>query len=279
MTTSTDLARTQDVFIAAVQRAEHGEVRARTPAVYFENLAAENPRIPPDVAASIYRNNVSGGRAKALAVAYPACARILGAECFEGIARHFSESTPATHADLNLYGAEFADFLEQRVTVLEAFSDYAYLGDLARLEWLCHVAYYATDDAPFDFEQLARSVGGSGESLKLRLGNSVGLLRSEYPVMSIREVNLADGNAASVSAADCPQHFVVWRSELNACVEQVDRMTFDLLAAIESGATLGEIASTRPEAAAVLSDSVPRLIQRGWIAGTANGKTAATEVG
>lgn len=279
MTTSTNLAKTQDVFIAAVRRSEASNAGKRPTGLYFENLVVENPRITPDVVLRIYGNNIAGGRAKALAVAYPACARILGGECFEGIARHFSESTPATHADLNLYGAAFADFLEQRVTVLEAFSDYAYLGDLARLEWLCHVAYYASDDAPFDFEQLAHSAGGSGESLKLTLGNSVGLLRSEYPVMSLREVNLADGDAASVSAADCPQHLVVWRSEFHVCVEQVDKMTFDLLAAIEAGTTLGEIAVTLPEAAAVLSESVPRLIQRGWIAGTANGKPAATEVG
>lgn len=278
MTTPVELARSQDAFVAAVQR-ETGGAHESMPGMAFKNLVADNPRIPADLAIRIYGNNVSGGRAKALAVAYPACARILGTDCFEGIARQFSESTPATHADLNLYGAAFADFLEHHVTVLESFLDYAYLGDLARLEWLCHVAYYANDDAPFDFDQLARSANGAGEFLRLKLADSVGLLLSEYPVMSIRDVNLADGDTTSVSATDGPQHLVVWRNEHHACVERVEEATFDLLAAIEAGATLGEIASKLPEVAAVLSKAVPASIQRGWIAGVADDKLHATESG
>ncbi|UCH46517.1 MAG: putative DNA-binding domain-containing protein [Betaproteobacteria bacterium] len=275
--TSVDLARTLDVFATALRssviEAEH-ESAAHSG---LKQLSRENPHIPTDIALSIYANNLSGGRAKALAVAYPACARILGAECFEGIARRYSESTAAKQPDLNLYGETFAEFLEERAAVLEGFSDYTYLGDLARLEWLCHVAYYANDDAPFDFDQLARSAGDAGEYLKLKLGDSVGMLQSDYPVMGIREVNLADDDAASVSAADCPQHLVVWRDEFQPCVERVDKATFDLLAAIEAGATLGDIASQLPHVAVVLSEAVPRLIQRGWISGIAGDESRLTE--
>ena len=277
MSIRVDLLKTQDAFSNALRSFSGTSRVTQASDGNFENLVAENPRIPPDVALGIYANNLSGGRAKALASAYPACARILGAECFEGIARRFSESTPASRPDLNLYGELFADFLEQRVAVLEGFSDYTYLGDLARLEWLCHVAYYADDEAPFDFEELARSAGGAGESLKLKLGDSVGLLYSEDPVMSIREVNLADGDAASVSAADCPQHLVVWRDEFHPCVERVEKTTFDLLSALKSGATLGEIASQLPHVAAVLSEAVPGLIQRGWISGVAEGSSGPSE--
>jgi hypothetical protein len=277
MSIALDLFKTQAAFSNELRSFGGASRQARASDTCFENLVAENPHIPPDVALGIYRNNVAGGRAKALASAYPACARILGAECFEGVARRFSESTPARQPDLNLYGELFADFLEERVAVLEGFSDFTYLVDLARLEWLCHVAYYAVDEAPFDFDQLARSAGDAGESLKLKLGGSVGLLHSEYPVMSIREVNLADGDAASVPAADSPQHLVVWRDEFHPCVERVDETTFDLLAALEAGATLEEIANQLPQVAAALPEAVPRLIKRGWISGIAGGNSRPAE--
>ena len=270
MIDSVDLAKVQEVFSDELRLFGGASRQAFEHDLHFEKLIAENLRIPPDVALGIYRNNVAGGRAKALAVAYPACAQILGAECFEGFARRFSESTPARQPDLNLYGEGFADFVDERVTVLDGFSDYAYLGDLARLEWLCHVAYYADDVAPFDFVQLARFAGGAGESLRLELGDSVALLRSDYPVMTIREINLGNGDAQSVSSEDCPQFFVVWRDQFRACVERVDKNIFDLLTALEAGLTLGEIADQHPDAAAVLSEAVPRLIQRGWIAGIAD---------
>ncbi|UCD68743.1 MAG: putative DNA-binding domain-containing protein [Betaproteobacteria bacterium] len=271
MSICVDLLKTQSAFSNELQSVVGTSRKAQVSDTYFGNLVAGNPRILPDVALGIYANNITGGRAKALTSAYPACARILGADCFEGIARRFGESTPARQPDLNLFGEAFADFLEERVAVLAGFSDYTYLGDLARLEWLCHVAYYANDEAPFDFDELARNAGDAGESLKLKLGDSVGLLHSEHPVMSIREINLADGDAASVSAADCPQHLVVWREEFHPCVERVDETTFDLLAALKSDATLGEIASQLPHVAGVLSEAVPRLIQRGWISGIADG--------
>ena len=277
MSIRVDLLKTQGVFSNELRSFAGASRQAQASDTYFENLVAGNPRIPTDVALGIYSNNISGGRARALASAYPACVRILGADCFEGIARRFSESTPARQPDLNLYGELFADFLEQRVAVLEGFSDYTYLGDLARLEWLCHVAYYADDAAPFDFDKLARSAGGAGESLKLKLGDSVGVLHSEYPVMSIREVNIADGDAVSVSAADCPQHLVVWREEFHPCVERVDETTFDLLVALKSGATLGEIACQLPRVAVVLSEAVPRLIQRSWISDIADGNGGPSE--
>ena len=108
-----------------------------------------------ELALAIYRNNISGALVKTLSAAYPACYRILGESCFNGIARRFIEHKPSKQADLNHYGESFGEFLDSWTANHAAFSDYRYLGDVARLEWHCHTAYYAADAAAFDFNALA----------------------------------------------------------------------------------------------------------------------------
>ena len=196
-------------------------------------LLRNNDRIPATLALRIYSNNVSGARNKALAAAYPACFRILGEACFNNIAHRFSEHTPSVRPDLNRYGETFSDFLDEWTQAHGQFSDYRYLGDLARLEWLCHTAYYAEDDPPFDFRALAKANQGAQATCRLRLGHSVGLLQSDYPVMAIREANLSDNEATEVLAIELPEHLVVSRSTFQIRVERIDAYTFEVLAACQ----------------------------------------------
>ena len=236
-------------------------------------LLRNNDRIPATLALRIYSNNVSGARNKALAAAYPACFRILGEACFNNIAHRFSEHTPSVHPDLNRYGKTFSDFLDEWMQAHAQFSDYRYLGDLARLEWLCHTAYYAEDDPPFDFRTLARASQGAQAACCLRLGHSVGLLQSDYPVMAIREANLSDGDAADVAAVELPEHLVISRPAFQTRVERIDAFTFELLAACQKGMTLEHIISTHQDPTRTIPEILPGLIQRGWITAMAVDKT------
>jgi hypothetical protein len=223
--------------------------------------------ISPDLALSIYRNNITGALAKALTAAYPACLRILGERCFNGIAHQFIEYTPSDHPDLNQYGATFSVFLNDWTTTQNHFAEYGYLGDLARLEWLCHTAYYAQDDPSFDFMAFSTASINTQECLRFQLGHSIGLLRSVYPVMEIREINLAEGDAVQVDAGEMPEYLVVSRPEAYLQVERVDAATFQTLTACRDGMTLRELANTNGRRANMVAEVLPRLIQRSWITG------------
>jgi hypothetical protein len=256
------LAETESVFTAGL---EPGcSVAQRTRAL---RQVRENGRIPAELALTIYRNNISGALIKALTAAFPACRRILGEACFTSIAHRFIEHSPSKQADLNRYGAAFGDFLDDWTANRAPFSDYRYLGDLARLEWYCHTAYTAADDPPFDFKALAAAGRDATETLRFRLSHSLSLLQSDYPVMEIRETNLSTGDAGEVRADKLPEYLVVSRPTLQPRVERVDAVTFQRLTACQDGRTLGHITNTGSPPANTLPETLAELIQRQWITG------------
>ena len=265
-----NLAATQTLFIASLGPGCRTPQRTRA-----LQLMRGNGRIPPELALRIYGNNVSGARIKSLAAAYPACFRVLGEHCFNNIAYRFIEHTPSVQPDLNRYGATFGDFLNDWTATREQFSDYRYLGDLARLEWLCHTAYYAENDPPFDFKTLAEAGRDIQQTLCFRPGHSVGLLQSNYPVMAIREANLTDGDASEVQTGELPECLVVSRPAFKPRIERVDTITLQVLTACQEGVALGHILDTDKQRAKMIADTLPRLIQRGWITGVTVDKTCA----
>ena len=124
-----DLADTQTLLTTAL--IPPCSATQRTDAL---QLIRKNDHIPAALALRIYSNNVSGARIKSLAAAYPACFRILGEVCFNNIAYRFIEHTPSVQPDLNRYGKAFSGFLDEWTQSQASFSDYRYLGDLARVE-------------------------------------------------------------------------------------------------------------------------------------------------
>ena len=257
-----NLAETESLFTANLEPRCSAAQRARA-----IRLVDNNGRIPAELALTIYRNNVSGALVKALTAAFPACRRILGETCFNAIAHRFIEHKPSNQTDLNRYGASFSDFLDDWTATRAAFSDYRYLGDLARLEWHCHAAYTAADDPPFDFKALAEASRKALDTLRFQLSHSLGLLQSDYPLMEIRATNLSAGDASEVRADELPEYLVVSRPALQARVERVDAVTFQLLAACQDGRTLDHISNTGRYLANTLLETLPKLIQRHWITG------------
>jgi hypothetical protein len=257
-----NIAETEALLTASLEPRCNAAQRARA-----LRLVGGNGRIPAELALTIYGNNVSGALAKALTAAFPACRRILGETCFNAVARRFIEHNPSKQADLNRYGASFSDFLDHWTATRATFSDYRYLGDLARLEWHCHTAYTAADDPPFDFRALAKASRDGPEMLRFRLSHSLGLLQSDYPLMEIRASNLSDGDATEVRADELPEYLLVSRPALQVQVERVNAITLQLLAACRDGRTLGHITNTGSDPTSTLHETLPELIQRQWITG------------
>ena len=265
-----NLAQTETLFTTALAPRCSAPQRTRA-----RQLLRENDRIPPELALRIYGNNVSGARVKSLVAAYPACFRILGEVCFNNMAQRFIEHTPSQQPDLNRYGALFSDFLDDWTAKQAQFTDYRYLGDLARLEWLCHTAYYAEDDPSFDFTALSKADHNAQEAFNFRLGHSVGLLQSAYPVMEIRAANLSAGDATEVQAGELPEYLVVSRPAFQPGVERVDAVTFQILADCLEGKTLAHIVETGGHPANEIAAILPGLIQRGWITSVSVDNTRA----
>src|SRR5262245_16011085 len=134
---------------------------------------------------SVYRNNARETFRKALAVTYPVVRKLVGEQCFNGLARSYSHDFPSRSGDLARYGAELATLLD----VYYRDPAYAYLADVARLEWACAEAETAADSVPFDLLSLTRVPADHQARLTFALRAPVRLLSSRFPIFSIWEAH------------------------------------------------------------------------------------------
>ncbi|WP_051319326.1 HvfC/BufC N-terminal domain-containing protein [Chitinimonas koreensis] len=139
--------------------------------------------------ADAYANNRLFNRADALAEAYPVVRQLVGEAFFGGLARAYARITPSRSGDLNRYGEGLAGFIAGFPPAREL----PYLADAARLDWLCHMAYYADDAAPFDLAALAAVPAERQGGLALRLAPAAGLLRSAWPIASLWQAHQPEG--------------------------------------------------------------------------------------
>lgn len=179
-----------------------------------------------------YRGNVFGNWSKALAGAYPIVRKIVGAEFFKGLAREYALAHPSTSGDMNEYGAQLAGF----VASFPQTQDLPYLPDVARMEWLAHLAYHAADSRPFDFKALP----ALPENPRLRLAPSCTLLVSGWPLARIWETHQDDWRGAiDVDLQAGPDRILIHRPRWRVEVCSVAPGDYRFLESALGGATLG----------------------------------------
>src|SRR6267142_1196042 len=99
---------------------------------------------------AIYRNNLREGFRKALALEFPVIERLVGEDYFRQLALSFLAEHPSRAGDLHPIGEPFAQFLHSRFEG----TPYAYLSDVATLEWAYQQSLVAADAPPFDVATL-----------------------------------------------------------------------------------------------------------------------------
>jgi hypothetical protein len=189
---------------------------------------------------AVYRGNVYGNWAQALAGAYPIVRKIVGAEFFEGLAREYARRHPSTSGDLNEYGAGMAGF----VAGFRHTQDLPYLPDVARMEWLAHLAYYAA--APV-----------------------CTLLESPWPLGRIWTVHQDDYEGEiEVDLRAGPDAILVHRPRWRVHVRSLAPGDFRFLESLSRGAALGEAleAAIVQEASFDVSTALVRWVDAGVIA-------------
>jgi hypothetical protein len=136
----------------------------------------------------VYRNNVYASLIEALTGRFPVVARLVGDEFFRGMARVYIERDPPRSPVLLCYGEGFPAFVAQFPPAVAV----PYLADVARLEWAWHAAYHTADAAPLSLAALKKAAGGA-EDVALTLHPSLSVVRSAWPVITIWQINAADG--------------------------------------------------------------------------------------
>lgn len=145
----------------------------------------------------IYRNNTTVLLIDALADTFPVVHRLVGEDFFAQAARLYVRAFPPERPCLSEYGDIFPDFL----STYEPAAGFAYLADVARLEWAINESYYAAD-APVLAPAAMRAALPDGiDRLGLKTHPSLRIIVSPFPVDRIWAVN-QDGVDPEDAAVD-----------------------------------------------------------------------------
>lgn len=191
-------------------------------------LAAFGPsRIAAEQGMTIYRRNFTENRLHALADTYEHALALVGRDYFRQLARRYVRQHPGESGDLNDYGAQFAEFLEQLLPVAPGGDNLPWLPDIARLDWARLTALRAPEREVCGLSALLLwPAEGQGE-LRLRLHPSCTLLRSNYPLHALWR--LARGDDQPVDLAAGAEAILVGRMAGEVQVHALDAAAADLL--------------------------------------------------
>ncbi len=232
-----------------------------------ETEAAQGVAIDAHARLAIYRNNLHEGFRKALALEFPAIERLVGEDYFCQLALSFQAEHPSRSGDLHSIGEPFARFLLQRFEGTQ----YAYLPDVATLEWAYQQSSVAADAPSFDPAAL-RDIPQEGYGqLRFTLHPACGLVRSPYPVMRIWAVNQPNADADEVVDLSSGADFILVRRAAEGVeMRRIAAAEFAMLDAFSQGAKLADALES---AYAVdpnfdLGEALRRLIALGVLAET-----------
>lgn len=205
----------------------------------------------------IYRLNHIGARVKGLNNVYPVCLQILGEKLFERLAEDYVATHRSIHWDLNFHGADFSEFLAQKTAQIPQLNELFYLGELARLEWLFHICYYAGNN-----ERPMVNADVTPEQLRFRADVSLQLFETQWPVYQIWRNN-RDGIGEAEVIDDAEHYYqVVFRRQYQPRVDTLTAAHFALLQDSIDGKTLGELAERHGE---IVGSAIPAFIEQGYL--------------
>ena len=133
----------------------------------------------------IYRHGVAIGFRDALAGIFEVVKKLVGDEYFAHVAENYVRAHPSASGNVHNYGKTFPDYLAT-FPGLEAL---AYLPDVARLEWAYHATFHSPVGEVLNINKLAQMPESRYEKLRLLLSPACYLLRSNFPVLRIWQVN------------------------------------------------------------------------------------------
>lgn len=140
-------------------------------------------RLQPTGRAAIYHHNRRANFRKALALEYPLIERIVGAEFFDRLAFDFMATYPSRSGDLHHVGEPFSAFLAAGFAGGD--SAYAYLIDLARLEWAWQCALIAADAPILGTDALGEFPQHEWPRLRFHLQPALQVIESRWPVHTL----------------------------------------------------------------------------------------------
>jgi hypothetical protein len=118
---------------------------------------------------------------------------------------------------------------------LPATQSLPFLKDMARLEWVCHRAFYAADHPPLNTEQLKTVPQDKYLSIIFTLNPAIQFIKSEYPIHLIWGVNQLDFEGEPrVNLDEGGIQLMVQRKNYSVSLQPLDLADWEFLLALNS---------------------------------------------
>jgi len=182
---------------------------------------------------SIYRNNSAISFRSALESSFPVVRRRVGDDYFRQLSAQYRARFPSRSGDLHWIGRDFPAFLLEHLHG----SEYAWLADLARLEWSREKASIARVEPAVAADVLGRFAPTQLEHLVFTLQPSLSLVASDFPIFTIWAANQVE-NAPPVDQSLSGECGMV-RARIDLLeVRPLEPRLFSYLSALAAGAPL-----------------------------------------
>ncbi len=217
----------------------------------------------------IYQNTMRTAHTSALAECFKCCEIILGNQYFNRVANEYFYSNPAMSQNINLYGQQFPQYLESWVYNHTETEKFKYLPDLAKLEYAYEKAYYLNDDPIFDFDAFSKLNGSEQQHITFNASHSLKLLKSDYPIYEIWNINRKNETTHKVHSISEPQYLCVTRDNFQPIINILAAHTWWVLSNIQRSLSLNAMHTLNQDKNinAPLNTIIPTLIQNKWICG------------
>jgi hypothetical protein len=172
---------------------------------------------------------------QALQLTFPVTHRRVGHDYFRQLCHRFRGVSPSRAGDLHEVGRPFAGFLASHL----AGTDYAWLAELAALEWAVAEAAVAADSSTAPVAALASLAPDQIERARFAFVPSLRRIAASVPVLSVWRANQQDGPATAVDLAAGAEYVIVHRGQQDVTLRAVAAPEYAFIAGLAEGEGLG----------------------------------------
>lgn len=207
---------------------------------------------------TVHRATYGKSLAQVTAAAFPSVAAILGPTRIERAGIAFCTKHPPRKAALWQYGGEFPDFLE----TFEPLQNIPYLPDLARLDWACHLAWFAEDASRLDPSRLTQIAPERIARITFIAHPAARIVASPFPIDSIKRAlaNRTD-DSEKIRVPEQGETALVTRPHADVSHQPIQPPQAELVVGLLNGVPIGEALDHASRAAATAGESAPPDLQ------------------
>lgn len=223
---------------------------------------AEADGIDSAARVGVYANNSRILFETALEQTYPVMLRRVGEQYFLQLARRYRAAHPSRAGDLHEIGRAFAEFLARDLED----SPYAWLADLARLEWACADVATQPETAGAAVTALAGLSPEALSAIQLDMAPSLRTVSSRFPVFTVWQENQPDRDGRAVDLEAGAEHVLVRAARDGCLLHRVPANVLGVARALQQGLPLAQAIDQAALPVEELPQALGLLFAEGYVA-------------